>query len=244
MTYPFLEHNRLVIIDYMPGSSGQLLMRLWQELDSTIEYDNPNILKDIALSDHPASREIDVDVGIPKTLFNWYVDRCEPRDLHDHLRFWDLMSTMLVSMSQKWKHGDPESDFYRNQGYALRGHTAVYGIHSRRYQLPVDDMTSACGNLSIIRLVPETDEGLYFQKTRYAACYPEHVDSELSLRLCDWNGKTWGLRFDLCTLLMRRDSDTIISWLRQQIGDGFDDNKIDRVKSILSLYYEQVVAYV
>ena len=40
MKYPFLTNNELILFDYLPGGSGQLLMRIWSELDIKLDYTN------------------------------------------------------------------------------------------------------------------------------------------------------------------------------------------------------------
>ena len=72
MKYPFLTNNELILVDFLPGSSGQLLMRLWSELDSKLNYDNKNILSELTINSNLATREIDYGIEVPKRITNWF----------------------------------------------------------------------------------------------------------------------------------------------------------------------------
>ena len=127
MQYPFLKHNELVLIDYVPGSSGQLLLRLWSELDSKLNYENNIILTPTSIDEHPSTREIDFDILLPKRLTNWFVDRWQPANITDYASYFEFVGVALMALAEKWKHGGHQSRFYHDDDYHLVGYKRVYG---------------------------------------------------------------------------------------------------------------------
>ena len=64
MEYKFLDNNEIVIIDYIPGSSGQFFSRLWCELDGTQGYDDERTMRE--------NGEVYYDTMLPKRIVNFF----------------------------------------------------------------------------------------------------------------------------------------------------------------------------
>ena len=261
MQYPFLDYNTLILVDYLPGSSGQLLLRLWSELDVRMKYENALLLSKISVTDHPASKEISYDIKIPKRLVNWFLDKCKPCTVDDYLQFFEFIGTSLVAASQKWIHGTNSIKFYESFEYEMKNHCILYGMHSMDTIMPIKQMIERYPNIKIISIIPSTDIGLRYQYDRFHACYPiagtvwsnflatsrrnsnhHNANWRYRHRMIDrFNSKCCHVSFDFCTLLANKDTDGIINWLLQQIGDNVRADKVNYVRRILSVYYTEVV---
>ena len=241
MQYPFLKKNELILIDFMPGSSGQLLLRLWSELDSKLDYDNPEIMSTLNIPADPVSREIDYDIVIPKTTFNWFIDQNQPDCKQDYVTFFEMLATYLLAAKQKWANVNSGIKFYQDRDYDLVGHRVTYAIHSRTKHIPIDQIRDSGYNVRMFRIVPQTYRGRLYQYHRYLACYPTDTDWSTKDRIRRWNSKSNNDVFDLCTLLVDRDSDAILTWLREKIGDSIRIDKLDRAAEILDEYYAVIL---
>jgi hypothetical protein len=244
MRYPFLEHNQLVVIDYLPGSSGQLLMRLWSECDARLDYDNSKIFADHTITDHPASLEIDHDVVIPKSTVEWFLSQCEPQHTAHYLQFWEQLATTLMAVRQRWIRGTHSVKFYADKHYELVNQRLIYGMHSKRHAIPWPDLCAAVPGLRPIKLVPQTAQGLVYQQARYQACYPKPPQDMLSRTdtIRSFNATAQGMEiYDFCSALVNRDTHSIVQWLTQQLGPDLREHKLSRVAHILEQYYREIV---
>jgi len=241
MRYPFLEHNRLVLVDYLPGSSGQLLLRLWSELDSRLMYDNATILSELSITPHLGSREIDYDILIPKRITNWFLDRCQPQAVDDYLQFFEFLGTTIVALQQKWVKGQFGQKFYDDDDYKLEGRRVLYGIHTWGKLVPWAEMRARGYEITVIKIVPNSTLGLKYQHDRCQACYPfaEGVWPDAIER---FNSKTdAAVAFDFCTLLATKDTAGIIGWIAECLGPDLRQDKLSRVSEILETYYSNIV---
>lgn len=241
MDYPFLRNNELVLVDYLPGSSGQLLLRLWSELDSVISYDVDRIISNTSIENHPSTREIEYDIMIPKRLTNWFLDRCVPTTKNDHAAYFEFLATTLVALSEKWKRGDGGRKFYDSDDYELVGQRKLYGIHTWHHIIPFREMIDDGLGIRRISIVPETDRGKWYQFRRCTLCYPGDQkwwqDS-----IATFNAKPFEVKVDLCTMLVDGDTGSIIRAMRDMIGDGFREDKVRRATEILDSYYREIVS--
>lgn len=242
MRHPFLENNQLVLIDYVPGSSGQLLIRLWSELDAKMGYDNPAFLTETGTSQHPASREIDYDILYPKKLVNWFIDRCEPRGIEDHASYFDFLGTCLIASSEKWNRDDSPK-FYKDPNYNLEGRRVIYGMHSWSSVLPFKEMQDEGYGIRHVSIVPRTKIGKSYQYARAQICYPGD-EKGWRRSIDEFNSKHVTESFDFCTPLVNRDTETILSWLGKNLGNDFRHDKISWVENLLDLYYDAIVSTV
>jgi len=238
--YPFLQNNQLILIDYLPGSSGQLLMRLLAEADATLSYDNPNIFTPTSITDDPVTYEIDYDILIPKKLTNWFMNRCEPATIEDWLSYFEIIGTTLVALRQRWKHGNTAVKFYENEEYRLQGQRVLLGIHTWRRSLPIAQLQAAGFNINRISIVAATTAGKQYQIKRCQACYPMD-NGEWQAYTEQFNSKHCEDPFDLCSLLVAHDDDAIISWLKNRLLSDFRVEKETRLRSILQAYQHEIV---
>jgi hypothetical protein len=240
MRYPFLENNQLVLIDYVPGSSGQLLLRAWAELDSKLMYDNPVGMSEFCITSHPSSREIDYDITIPKKMTNWFLDKCEPGCLTDYLSHFDMLGTSLVAFSQPWASRRDVPMFYPDNSYRMEGHRMLYAIHTWEKHIPFDTMQRSGYGIRVISIVPKTEVGMQYQYSRAQACYPRNKQNWITA-IENFNSKPNIESVDFCTMLVRNDIDAVIAWLEQAIGSDIRVDKIARVRELLSAYCDQIV---
>lgn len=240
MRYPFLEQNEIILIDYLPGSSGQLLMRLWSELDSRMAYDNPDFLTTTSITGDPSSREIDFDIVVPKKMTNWFLNKCEPSTVEDHLAYFDLLGTMMVALNQRWKHGSSDKKFYDSNSYKLEGHRLIYGIHTWEKLVPFDEMAGKGAGIRRIGVVPTTERGRDYQIRRCQACYPL-PQGDWELYVSQFNSKPFSESIDVCTMLVDGDVDGMISWLESSIGSTVRTEKLSMVRKMIADYHEQIV---
>lgn len=240
MRYPFLENNQLILIDYLPGSSGQLLMRLWAEADATMSYDNPNILSETSITGHPSTREIDYDNYLPKKLTNWFMNRCDPANMEDWLSYFEIVGTAMIALRQRWKHTSNSIKFYETEDYQLAGQRVLIGIHSWRKSMPMSQLKESL-KINRISIIPATEIGRQYQLTRCRLCYPL-PEKEWQDYAEQFNNKSCEDPFDLCTLLANRDHDTIVSCLKMRLGSDFLVDKEPKLRHILHEYHNEIVA--
>ena len=243
MKYPFLTNNELLLVDFLPGSSGQLLMRLWSELDNRLNYNNTKILSDLSINSHLSTREIDYGIEVPKRITNWFLDKCDPKEVTDYANFFEFLSTFILSTSQRWNWEDKESTkFYENYNYQMKNYRILYGIHTWHKKIPFKEMQDLGLNVKCISVIADTDIGRIFQKERCQVCYPQSSNFWKNI-LPVYNNKTnLGVeRFDFCTLLATKDTTKIVEWLSNKLGNEFRSDKIDRVNEILEVYYTEII---
>jgi hypothetical protein len=240
MKYPFLRHNKLILIDYIAGSSGQLLLRLWSELDARMAYDNPDIMSEYQLSQHPASLEISYDILVPKLLVNWIVGRCKISTNDEYLLFLEMLATYLFACRKTWEKVSQKMKFQETDD-TIKDERIIYGIHSYKMELPIKKLNKKGYDIRLIRIVPRTLRGRKYQISRMVACYPFVDQLDLSEKLKKWNNKSRADEFDLCTLLVDKNSEEILCWFKQQLGADFRSDKITRFHEILNTYYKLVI---
>lgn len=240
MEYPFLRGNELVLVDYLPGSSGQLLMRLWSELDGRLSYSNPRILSETSIQKHKSTREIEYDILIPKRITNWFLDKCDPTSLEDYICYFEFLGTTLLALSQKWKRGVDDVKFYNGPDYRMVGYRRLYGIHTWDKTVPFDLMQSLGYNVRCVSIVPTTERGLRYQFARCTLCYPDDL-TQWKADIDAFNSKPTADAIDLCTMLVDRNTESIVSWLRHALGSDLREDKIPRVVEILETYYSEIV---
>lgn len=243
MKYPFLTNNELILVDFLPGSSGQLLMRLWSELDSKLNYDNKNILSELTINSNLATREIDYGIEVPKRITNWFLDKCDPKETTDHLHFFEFLATFILSTTQRWNWNDKVSTrFYEDYNYQMKGYRILYGIHTWHKYIPFKEMQDLGYNIRCISIISETDIGKKFQQERCQVCYPQSDKFWKNILPVYNNKNAEGIeRFDFCTLLATKDSAKIVEWLADKLKDDFRPEKVARVNEILEVYYKEIV---
>lgn len=240
MEYPFLRENELLLVDYLPGSSGQLLLRLWSELDSSIGNDDDRIISKTSIEAHPSTREIEYDIQIPKRITNWFLDRCKPGSIDDYAAYFELMAAVLTALGQRWRRGEKSRRFYDDDDYTLMGERRLYGIHTWDHVVPFDDLNALGLNVRCVTIVPTTDRGWRYQVGRCNLCYPGSREWWVGAST-RFNAKRSTNPIDLCTMLVDHDTDGIIGCLRDLIGHGFREEKVSRASVILDTYYREIV---
>ena len=247
MKYPFLTNNELILFDYLPGGSGQLLMRIWSELDIKLDYTNTKILSDIPMNSHKSSREIVYDILVPKRTTNWFLNQCEPSDINDYVQFFEFLGTHLLAMQQqgntKLKFYDYEDSNYQMKNYSnhqMKNYRILYGIHSWDKTIPFKEMQDLGYKIRCISLIPKTEIANLYQRTRSKICYPM-TDIFWHFSLKKFNNKPVTEYFDFYTLLSNKDTAAILSWLSTQLKEDFNADKISYATEILEAYYTEIV---
>jgi len=239
MKFPILENNELILVDYIPGSSGQLLLRLWAELDSKLNYDNTRILTPTTIRDHLASREIIYDIAIPKRIVNWFLNKCDPVDSMDYVYFFENLITHLIAQQQKWKHQSNTIQFYEDNTVEIKNMRVLYGMHTWNNIIPYEKIIDLGYNIRPITIIPQTDRGLKYQLDRASACYP--IIGKYANSLSEFNCKPTQNSIDLCTMLVDKNFSAIVDWLKIMIGETFRTEKVEYCNTILTTYYNEIV---
>ena len=236
MRYPFLTNNELLLVDYVPGSAGHLLLRLWSELDNRLQYDNPKILTDHTLNSHKSSREIDFALPVPKRITNWFLDKAGPNSVDDFASFFEFLGTFLYA-SQIRDH-----KFYEDETYKIRNRKILYGMHTWHKNIPFKELQDLGYNIKCIAIVANTDVGREFQYERCKVCYPlTDVFWKNMLPICNSKQNEGVIYFDFCTLLATKDTTRIIEWLRTHLAEEFRIEKIAKASLILDAFYSEIV---
>jgi len=242
--YPFLDNNEFILIDYLPGSSGQLLLRLWSELDKKINYHNEEILSSYTINKHPASREVNYNISVPKRYVNWFYDKCLPQSLEEQLTFYELLGTQLVAQQQKWNWNNKQAKFfYPNKEYELKNNRVLYGMHLWNYDISFLELSNKKPNLKFISLIPQTPQGIAYQVKRGIICYPEIKDlNQISYNFN--NHSRHYNKFDFLTYLVDKEFSVILDWLKDNIGESYMKEQENTCIKILDTYYNEVVSNV
>ena len=228
MSYMFLDENKLVVIDYIPGSSGRLLMRLMAEVDRDNLYTNDQIWLEGSLSDHPASREIDFDT-LPKKYIEWYWHKKPNYDINV---VFDQIGCLTYAIKDRKK-------FFIGKDYTMKNKTVYFGCHSWDYE--VGELNK---NIRCISIVPQTERAERYQKERARLCWPDaSTANDWNTYIDIFNKKPHQEKFDFLTYLVDNNTYGIIKWLRENVPN-FREDKTDRVTHILEKYYKGVVNYV
>jgi hypothetical protein len=238
MRHPFLSGNELILVDYVPGSAGHLLLRLWSELDSRLCYDNPKILSDHTLNSHKSSREVDFELPIPKRITNWFLNKCKPETIEDYANYFEFLGTFLFAAQAR---GD-DYKFYADENYKIQNHKILYGIHSWHNNIPIKELQELGYNIKCIAIIANTDEGRKFQLERGKLCYPlTDVFWKNILPICNSKQNEGVIYFDFCTLLANKNTGAIIDWLRIQLDTEFRTEKVSKASEILDAFYTEIV---
>jgi hypothetical protein len=238
--YNFLNQSKFIIIDYVPGSSGQLLLRLWAELDNRVNYNNDTILSN-PINENPASTEIDYDIQLTKKIVNWFLEKTEPQTVEDYLTFFEYLGNTLTALDQRWNKTS-KVKFYENGKDIDYNDIVLYGMHTKHSLLPLAELKERAPNLQIISIVPQTKEGKDYQYNRACACYSKNKQRWSDI-IEAFNNKQHSEVFDLCTFLANRDTFSIINFLKKKIPEEhFLDHKVQKATHILNLYYDVVVS--
>jgi hypothetical protein len=239
MQYPFLTQNKLVLIDYVPGSSGQLFLRLWAELDSSMHYKNTELLSKTSMQNSDATYEIDYDIQIPKRIINWFLDKNHPENVDEFAHFFEFLSTTLIAIREPWA-ANSAIKFYDDKHYEMINKCAIYGIHSFDYDIPVQALRSIGCNIQIIAVVPTTPAGEEYQYNRAMACYPNQVAPWADV-ITKFNTKAHDRTVDFCSMLAQKDTNAILAWFKNELGPMFNESKVSFVTVLLGLYYAKIV---
>jgi hypothetical protein len=238
MNYNFLETSQFIIVDYVPGSSGQLFLRLWSELDSRIDNNSTEILKK-SINEHKSSTEVSYDIVITKKIVNWFLEKAEPSCIEEYFSFFEFLGNFLVAKTQPW---NPKSKtrFLENGKDINYSPIVLYAMHTKDNVLPKEIYTKF-PKLKVLSIVPKTDIGKRYQLNRAEACYNQRKNT-WSKMILDFNNKEHNETFDFCTMLATKDSNAILNYLETKIGkEFFLKNKVDKVQNILNDYYTVVV---
>jgi hypothetical protein len=238
--YNFLNQSNFVIVDYVPGSSGQLFLRLWSELDSRLNYNNDTILTE-AINENPASTEVDYDIQVPKKIVNWFLEKAEPSSVDEYLSFFEYLGNFLTATGQRWNHSDTKTKFFENGKDINYNDIVLYGMHTKHVTLPLHKLKVRAPKLNIISIVPETSIGREYQYKRACACYSKNKQNWNSI-IETFNKKSHMETFDFCTLLATKETKPILLYFQEKIPPAyFLTNKVQKVDQILKRYYTTVV---
>jgi len=237
MQYPFLQNNQLVIVDALPGSGADLLIRLWSELDARLAYDSNALMSATGTTADPASREIDFTNVVPIRFVNWFLDHAgmNAAELAALLEF---IATTAVVQREK----TTGQLFNQTDSYVLQNQRVIFGINSRDRSMPWQAIRDLGCNVTVIKLVPSTDQGLALQRKRCDICFPPGNTAARSNIIASFNTLDPAVtELDLATMLVNRSSDQIISWISAQLGSDLRTDKISYARQLLTMYYAEIV---
>lgn len=226
MKYPFLENNELVLINYPVGSSGQLLMRLWQELDSRID-----VAYDSILTKHNPP-EINFEVHIPKRISTWFFDRNQPTTTEEFANFFEFLSTAIIARQNKKK-------FFEDVNYELQNEIVVYAIHWYDKIIPFEELKKKF-NIRIVNLVSTNNASIEYAVKRANLFYGFTVD-EWRPYVLNFNKIDFYESFNFVDHLVDNNQNEIFKWLKQQLGKYYTETKENYCRQILDTYYATVV---
>ena len=226
MEYKFLDNNELIIVDYIPGSSGQFLSRLWCELDSTQGYDDERTMKE--------NGEVYYDSMIPKRIVSFFIEQNKPKD-QDYNTFFEFLGSTLLSCRQMelfWCGHNTE--FYPTRNSPVENNRLVYHLHSWN-DIPWQTLHK---NIKVIAVQSKSWESCEYQRNRAEKFYPnkyhwqEFIDK--------WNITKHDISIDFCDMLVNQKTDEIINWFRTHIGKDFAEDKVIKVELLIQEYYKEV----
>lgn len=232
MRYKFLDNNELIVMDYIPGSSGQFLSRLWCELDNTQNYDDPKVLK--------SNGEVHYDTMIPKRLVNYFLEQNNPQD-QDYNTFFEFLATTLYacrSLEVLWQGDNTEfyaKDITKPNAYSgvITGQRIVYHLHSWN-MVP---WSVVHPNIRHIPIQSKTVASKEYQYNRAQKFYPNNTWDQW---IKEWNDVDFPNSIDFCDMLVNKDSDKIINWFRSHLGNQFAEEKVIKAQLLLEEYYKEV----
>lgn len=239
MKHNFLESSKFIIVDYVPGSSGQLFLRLWSELDSRINNSSNKIMSTTPINENLSSTEIFYDITITKKIVNWFLEKAEPSTINEYINFFETLGNFLVAQQQPWNK-ESTVKFLENGIDIEYPPIVLYAMHTKHVELPLQ-LKTLVPNLEILSIVPNTKLGNEYQLKRAEACYNQRASDWNSI-ISKFNNKSHAERFDFCSMLANKDSTLILDYLKEKIGPScFLDNKVDKAMLILDTYYKTVV---
>jgi hypothetical protein len=243
MRHAFLERNHLVLIDYVPGSSGQLLCRLWSECDARLNYDDPRDVSAVGINQHPASKEIEFHTPIPKRTINWFLEQNQPATAAEYLCYLDQLAVNVHACAHRWIKGSTAQRFYEYGSVPVEDAVVIYGMHTWHQCLPLAEMQQSGHQVRCVTLQARTDRGLEYQAKRARICYP-YPEQAWQAKIDQFNAKHSVDNLDLCTMIANRDSFNILSWLITQIGTNLREDKLNRAEQLLEIYYKEIADHV
>tara|TARA_B110000503_G_scaffold1216_1_gene1582 strand:+ start:5717 stop:6451 length:735 start_codon:yes stop_codon:yes gene_type:complete len=236
MNYNFLNNSQFVIVDYTPGSSGQLFLRLWAELDSRLDYNDEKILSK-SINNNVSSTEIAYRIPVTKKIVNWFLEKTAPVTADDYLTFFEYLGNFIVA--QPWSK-ESKIKYYENGKDIIYPSIILYAMHTKDKLIP-KEVKALAPNLEILSIVPTTDRGKQYQLDRAIACYNQRKE-EWPQMISQFNNKDHFETFDFCSMLVDNDTDCILKYLEEKIGQEFFLNeKLDKARLILNTYYSVVV---
>lgn len=225
----FLDKNELILCDYIPGSSGRLLLRLISEMDAKIDYVNPVVMAQGSISENPASKEIDFHT-LPKRYIEWFWHKKPKYDINT---VFDQIGCLSIALRER-------SNFFPNMHYDMSGERIYYGCHSWTENI---DYTTLDKNIKPVSIVPTTDIGVHYQQHRCELCWPTFFTQEWANGMQVFNNKSHATTFDFCTALVTRNTEMTVEFIKQFLGE-YREEKVDRVCNLLDIYYDEVVGHV
>jgi len=232
MEYKFLDNNELVIIDYIPGSSGQFFSRLWCELDKDQNYDDERTMRE--------NGEVYYDTMLPKRIVNFFIEQNKPKD-QDYNTFFEFLATTLYacrSLELFWIGNNTE--FYPKDVTkpnadlpVISGQRIVYHIHSWN-MVPWSEVHP---NIKHITIQSKTIASKEYQYNRAQKFYPTNNWDQW---IKEWNDADFPNSVDFCDMLVNKDSNKIINWFRSHLGNQFAEGKVIKAQLLLEEYYKEV----
>jgi len=221
----FLDQNQLILMDYIPGSSGRLLMRLLAELDNQKNYQEERLL-DKNLNEHRASKEIYFHT-LPKRYVDWYWHKMPG---YDQNVLFDQIGCFSVAERKR-------NDFFKDRFWDMKNERIYYGCHSWENSI---DYKILHKNITPVSIVPNTERGKQYQTKRAEICYPKYFRQEWIQGIEDFNSKYHKKKFDFCTCLVDKDTEQILDWIKCFLPK-YNSQKTDKAVDILNRYYQEVV---
>ena len=238
MKYPFLENNELILINYPAGSSGQLLMRLWKILDTRSSEKFSSIFAEKQLTEHPASKEIEFPIHIPKRITNWFLDKNQPTEISEYANYFEFLATILHARTER-------HHFYkiRSNTYLIKNKVVLYGIHEETGIIPLKSLNEQNLNINIITLTSTTTESKEYAIQRGIICYGQDYQA-WNVYVDQFKNINTYEHYDFCNDLVHYNTKNILNWLEQNIGEFYSCKNEFIAEKILNKYYKHIVGKV